>query len=120
MGVLCLLASCKKSDSNSASTFQVQVSGLTAKTLVTLKVTDNTTNSTTLSETSVSNGTYTSSQDVNYGDQLTITCNANVNDDASGDGDGTFKYFFKGDQMGAHGGQIDIAGFTENETVPTP
>lgn len=114
-----ILASCKKA-SNTTGYFQVKVSGLTSITNVTFNVKDNTQNLIVLSETNVSNGTYTSTQQVHSGDQMTITCHANVNDDLAGDGDGSLQFYFNGQLDGAHGGQINISGFSIDETIPNP
>ncbi|WP_179416200.1 hypothetical protein HDF19_10090 [Mucilaginibacter sp. E4BP6] len=120
IGLLCLLVSCKKTDYSPAN-FQVQVSGLTAKTSVSITVKDITENSTILTVVNqFGNNTYNSTTEVHPGDQLSIMASSNVNDDVSGDGDGTLKYYFKGQQMGAHGGEIGVFGFSENETVPQP
>jgi len=121
LACLCfLISSCKKTD-RSPAPIQVQVSGLTTKTSLSIKITDLTQGNTVVLNivNQFGNKTYTGSN-VNPGDQLSIYVTANVNDNLAGDGDGTLIYLFKGKNMGAHGGQINIAGFTETETVPEP
>jgi hypothetical protein len=94
------LFGCKKSVTSAP--FQVQVSGLTSITLITFSV-KNQNSVTILTETNVNNGNYNSFINVNVGDKLTITCTANLNDNIAGDGDGTLKYYFNGEQMGLMG-----------------
>lgn len=111
---------CKKKDVSPAL-LQVKVTGLTAKTSLSIRVTDNTQNKVVLDiSNQFGNNTYNSNSNVSPGDQLTIYCTANLNDNLDGDGDATLQYSFKGQSVGAHGGIIGRAGFTENETVPTP
>ncbi|MEO6849219.1 MAG: hypothetical protein ABI203_07810 [Mucilaginibacter sp.] len=116
---LALFCSCKKKDVSPASV-QVQVSGLTTKTSLSITVTDNTKGIVVLSLINkFGNNTYSSSA-VSPGDQLTIHITSNVDDNLAGDGDAQIKYFFKGDNFGAHGGQVNVSGFSQNETVPQP
>lgn len=119
LALICLLFACKKS-STAPSPIQVEVTGLTSKTTVSIKIVDMTKgNALIFNVTNQSNGTYTTSS-VNTGDQITITATSNMNDDLAGDGDGTIALLYKGQNMGVHGGIIGISGFTQNETVPTP
>jgi len=103
LGILCLfvLYGCKKK--SNPSSLQVQVENLTAKTAITIKIT-NQNNATILNVVNqFGNTTYTASP-VNVGDMLTININTNVPDDLQGDGDGIVLFKYGGDEVGSIGG----------------
>src|SRR5665213_943333 len=87
-----LVASCKKTDRTPAP-LQVEVSGLTTKTSLSIKVTNSTQGNTIVLNiiNQFGNTTYSGSN-VNPGDQLSIHVTANVNDNLAGDGDGSLIY----------------------------
>lgn len=120
LAFLCLIAlsECKKTSDNSPAPMQVQVSGLTAKTSLTLKVTIGSPSGTVILNVvnQFGNTSYNTSP-VNPGDQLYIAYSTNIPDDLSGDGDGTLRFFYKGQSMGAAGG---ILTGSTHSTVPTP
>ena len=97
---------------------QVEVSGLTAKTSLYLKITDATQGNAVILnlENQFGNSTYNTSP-VSPGDQLYMTYSTNIPDDAAGDGDGTIKFVYKGQSDGAVSG---ILSGSTHETVPTP
>lgn len=121
--LLCLLLySCSKKSTPSSAPMQIQVSGLSSKTSLSLVVTDNSYGSQNI-VLSISNQfgdqTY-STQPVNPGDQLYITFSTNIQDDQVGDGVGELKFFFKGEQMGGTGIAQGIIPGNIHETVPQP
>lgn len=103
LALLCvILCGCKKSTTN-PTTLQVQVSGLTSKTSVTIKMV-NQNNLTVLNlANQFGNTTYTASP-INVGDVLTITISTNIPDDTAGDGDGTVEFIYAGVDIGSAGG----------------
>jgi hypothetical protein len=111
---VCLLTACsKKSDSNTPSdTLQVEVSGLTAKTSVSIQIT-NQKNITVLSVVNqFGNKTYNTDK-VYSKDQLRIHYSANMKSDLDNNGVGTIKFLYKGQNIGASGG--DLGGPTGND-----
>ncbi len=124
LALLCLLLiSCKK-NSQSPSTpdkIKIDVSGLTEKTSISIRITDDTEGGSTilLLTNQFGNNIYYSSSAFS-GDAVKIYVTANIDDDLSGDGDGAIKFSFKGQSIGAHGGIIGKAGFSLNTTLPNP
>jgi hypothetical protein len=115
LNVLCLTA-CKKESNpvtkqptsppvtklDTAGGFQIQVSGLTAKTAVNLIVTDDQ-NLILNIKNGYGDTTYTTSA-VKIGDPIIVSYSTNIADDLAGDGDGTIKFFYKGFTLGVVGG----------------
>lgn len=121
MAFICLIAlACKKSNTDPQAPVQIVVTGLTAKTSVSIKVVDVTQGNTTpFNITNQFGNTTYSTAPVSPGDQLEISISTNINpDNLQGDGDGSFQYYFKGESMGAHAGII--GSFTQKESVPMP
>lgn len=114
------MVSCKKSNTSVQAPVQIEVSGLTAKTSVSIKVVDVTNNSATILDVKNQFGNNTFSTIVVFpGDNLQIIGSTNIiPSNLQNDGVGSFKYSFNGQSIGARGGSI--GSFTDNVHVPTP
>ena len=119
---ICLLSLCGcKKDSTSSSTLgslDIQVSGLTDKTSLNIVAIKSTMNTPFYHITNrFGNKTYSTPATAAIGDKITITVTANVDDNLAGDGDGNVVFYFKGKNIGGHGGIIGKAGFTQQVVI---
>jgi len=117
---ICLLAlcGCKKDSSSTLGSLDIQVSGLTDKTSISIVATKSTMNTPFYQITNqFGNKTYSTSPTAAIGDKITITVTSNVDDNLAGDGDGNVAFYYKGKNIGGHGGVIGKAGFTQQVTI---
>lgn len=114
-----ILFSCKKETANTQAPVQIDISGLTTKTSVSIKVIDITAGNATILDIKNQFGNTTYSTIVVFpGDNLQIIGSTNIiPSNLQNDGVGNFKYSFNGQSMGGHGGAI--GSFTDNVHVPT-
>jgi hypothetical protein len=121
LACLCLIGilGCKKSSDGTPSSqaaVQVEVSGLTTKTALNLRITDVTMGNIVILDLSnkFGNTTYTTSK-VNSVDHLIVVYSTNIPDDLQGDGDGTLSFSYKGIPLWTSGGIL-----TGNTTLSIP
>lgn len=114
------MVSCKKNQATTQAPVEIEVSGLTAKTSISLKVIDITSgNSTILNIVNQFGNTTYSTIVVFPDDNLQIIGSTNIIPSTlQNDGVATLKYSFNGQSMGGRGGAI--GSFTDNVHVPTP
>jgi len=114
------MASCKKDQATKQAPVQIEVSGLTAKTSISLKVIDITSGNSIILDIKNQFANTTYSTIVVYpGDNLQIIGSTNIIPATlQNDGVATLKYSFNGQSMGGRGGSIGT--FTDNVRVPTP
>jgi hypothetical protein len=120
LAFICLLAlcGCKKDSSSTFGSLNIQVSGLTDKTSLSIVASKSTMNTPFYSITNqFGNKTYTTPATLVIGDKVNITVTANVNDNLAGDGDGNVIFYYKGKNIGGHGGMIGKLGFSQQITI---
>jgi hypothetical protein len=116
--VLLPFIGCKKDSGNISAPIDITVSGLTAKTSISITAVDETeSNKQVLQVTNQYGNTTYHTAIVSAGDKIKITVTANMDDNLQGDGDGSFQFMFKGRSVGGHSGQINRVGFTQDVTA---
>lgn len=108
VAALVILSSCKKETSKESSiaALQIEVTGLSDKTALSLSVVNQKKESIMSITEKYGNTTYETSP-VSSGDVLNVHWSSNIASDAFKNGEGTLTYKFKGSTIGVSGGNLN-------------